>query len=137
MRIRAIAIGQMIPFLYKNESILSFMQENLENFSNLNKELISSFEEIGYPVQTKRFASQPLFSYDNKLFYEKNLKDTLVDIDSQFKFLQAMFKDYNFDYFACAMMLADKIQELGIFEKLLLEEVPNFIKNTEIFFTSL
>ncbi|MFX1455040.1 MAG: DUF711 family protein [Promethearchaeota archaeon] len=137
MRIRAITIGQIVPFLYKNESILSFMQENLENFSNLNKELISSFEEIGYTVQTKRFASQPLFSYDNKLFYEKNLKDTLVDIASQFKFLQAMFKDYNFDYFACAMMLADKIQELGIFEKLLLEEVPNFIKNTEIFFTSL
>ncbi|MFW9896476.1 MAG: DUF711 family protein [Candidatus Thorarchaeota archaeon] len=137
MKIRAIAIGHIVPFLYKNESILSFMQENLENFSNLNKELISSFEEIGYTVQTKRFASQPLFSYDNKLFYEKNLKDTLVDIASQFKFLQAMFKDYNFDYFACAMMLADKIQELGIFEKLLLEEVPNFIKNTEIFFTSL
>jgi uncharacterized protein (UPF0210 family) len=65
------------------------------------------------------------------------LKDTLVEIDSQLKFLQAMFKDYEFDYFACAMMLADKIQELGIFEKLLLEEVPNFIKNTDIFFTSL
>ncbi|MHA2035694.1 MAG: DUF711 family protein [Promethearchaeota archaeon] len=137
MRIRAIAIGQIIPFLYKNESILSFMQENLENFSNLNKELISAFEEIGYPVQTKRFCSQPLFSYDNRLFYEKNLKDTLVDIDNQLIFLQDMFKDYEFDYFACAMMLADKIQELGIFEKLLLDQVPQFINNTDIFFTSL
>jgi len=137
MRIRAIAIGQIVPFLYKNESILSFMQENLENFSNLNKELINAFEEIGIPVQTKRFCSQPLFSYDNRLFYEKNLKDTLVDIDDQLKFLQDMFKDYDFDYFACAMMLADKIQELGIFEKLLLDEVPNFIKNTDIFFSSL
>ncbi len=137
MRIRAITIGQIVPFLYKNESILSFMQENLENFSDLNKELIKAFEEIGYPVQTKRFCSQPLFSYDNRLFYEKNLKDTLVDIDSQLKFLQDMFKDYEFDYFACAMMLADKIQELGIFEKLLLDQVPQFIKNTDIFFTSL
>ena len=137
MRIRAIAIGQIVPFLYKNESILSFMQANLENFSNMNKELINAFEEIGIPVQTKRFCSQPIFSYDNKLFYEKNLKDTLVDIDNQFKFLQDMFKDYEFDYFACAMMLADKIPELGIFEKLLLDEVPQFIKNTDIFFTSL
>ena len=137
MRVRAIAIGQIVPFLYKNESILSFMQENLENFSNLNKELIEAFKEIGYPVQTKRFCSQPLFSYDNRLFYEKNLKDTLVDIADQLKFLQDMFKDYEFDYFACAMMLADKIQELGIFEKLLLDEVPNFIKNTDIFFSSL
>ncbi|MCK4285936.1 MAG: DUF711 family protein [Candidatus Lokiarchaeota archaeon] len=137
MRIRAIAIGQIVPFLFKNESILSFMQENLENFSNLNKELINAFEEIGIPVQTKRFCSQPIFSYENKLFYEKNLKDTLVDIEDQLKFLQDMFKDYQFDYFACAMMLADKIQELGIFEKLLLDEVPQFIKNTDIFFTSL
>ncbi len=137
MRVRAITIGQIVPFLYKNESILSFMQENLENFSNLNKELIKEFEEIGYPVQSKRFCSQPLFSYDNRLFYEKNLKDTLVEIESQLKFLQEMFKDYDFDYFACAMMLANKIQELGIFEKLLLEQVPQFIKNTDIFFTSL
>jgi len=137
MRIRAIAIGQIVPFLFKNESILSFMQENLENFSNLNKELINAFEEVGIHVQTKRFCSQPIFSYENKLFYEKNLKDTLVDIDDQLKFLQDMFKDYEFDYFACAMMLADKIQELGIFEKLLLDEVPQFIKNTDIFFTSL
>ena len=137
MRIRAIAIGQIVPFLYKNESILSFMQENLENFSNLNKELIEAFKEIGYLVQTKRFCSQPLFSYDNRLFYEKNLKVTLVEIDNQLKFLQDMFRDYEFDYFACAMMLADKIPELGIFEKLLLDQVPQFLKNTDIFFTSL
>ena len=132
MRIRAIAIGQIVPFLYKNESILSFMQGNLENFSNMNKELIGAFEEIGYPVQTKRFCSQPIFSYDNKLFYEKNLQDTLVDIDNQLKFLQDMFKDYEFDYFASAMMLADKIPELGIFEKLLLDEVPKFIRDTSL-----
>ena len=137
MKIRAIAIGQIIPFLYKNESILSFMQENLEIFFNLNEALISAFDNIGIPVQTKRIHSQPLFSFDNRLFYEKNLKETLVDIDSQLIFLQDMFKDYEFDYFACAMMLADKIQELGIFEKLLLDEVPKFVKNTDIFFTSL
>ncbi len=76
MRIRAIAIGQIVPFLYKNESILSFMQENLENFSNLNDALISAFENVGIAVQTKRICSQPIFSYDNKLFYEKNLKKT-------------------------------------------------------------
>ncbi len=137
MKIRAITIGQIVPFLYKNETILSFMQQNLENFSNFNDEIISEFEDINIPVQTKRFCSQPLFSYDNRLFYEKNLKETLVDIDNQLKFLQDMFKDYEFDYFACCMMLANQIQELGIFEKLLLGEVPQFIKNTDIFFTSL
>ena len=88
MKIRAIAIGQIIPFLYKNESILSFMQENLEIFSNLNEALISAFDNIDIEVQTKRIHSQPLFSFDNRLFYEKNLKETLVDIDSQLIFLQ-------------------------------------------------
>jgi uncharacterized protein (UPF0210 family) len=127
----------MVPFLYKNESILSFMQDNLENFSNFNNELIKAFEDLGIQVQTKRFCSQPLFSYENKLFYEKNLQETLVDIDVQLKFLQDMFKDYEFDYFACCIMLANQIQELGIFEKLLLNDVPKFIKNTDIFFTSL
>ncbi|MHA2131244.1 MAG: DUF711 family protein, partial [Promethearchaeota archaeon] len=127
----------MIPFLNKNETILSFMQENLENFSSFNKELINAFEDFGIPVQTKRFCSQPLFSYDNRLFYEKNLKETLVDIKDQLRFLQDMLKDYEMDYFACCMMLADQIQELGIFERLLLNEVPNFIKNTDIFFSSI
>ncbi|MFX1314329.1 MAG: DUF711 family protein [Promethearchaeota archaeon] len=137
MRIRAITIGQKIPFLYKNETILSFLQENLENFTNFSNELSNQFEDINIFVDTKRFCSQPLFSYDNRLFYEKNLKETIVDINEQLGFLQAIFKDYEFGYFACCMMLADQIQELGIFEKLLLNEVPQFIRNNEIFFTSL
>ncbi|MCK4479961.1 MAG: DUF711 family protein [Candidatus Lokiarchaeota archaeon] len=137
MRIRAISIGQIIPFLLKNESILSFLQEKLESFSKFNDMMITSFEDIGISVQSKRIFSQPLFAYDNKLFYEKNLKETLVDINNQLSFLQDIFKDYKFDYFACCMMLASSIQELGIFEKLLLNEVPQFIKNHDIFFTSL
>ena len=137
MKVRAITIGQAIPFLYKNETILSFMQEKLSSFSSFNKEIIGLFEDVNIEVQTKRFCSQPLFSYDNKLFYEKNLKDTLVDINSQLKFLQEIFDDYNIDYFACCMMLAHQIQDLGIFEKLLLDDVPLFIKNNSKFFTSL
>ena len=137
MRIRALTIGQIIPFLLKNETIISFLQNRLENFSSFADELISMFDEIGISVDTKRIMSQPLFSYDNKLFYEKNLKETLIDINDQLGFLQDIFKDYNFDYFACCMMLASTIQEMGIFEKLLLNEVPQFIKNHDIFFTSL
>ncbi len=137
MKIRSITIGQIIPFLYKNETILSFMQNKLASFSSFNDEIIGMFDDIDIPVETKRFCSQPLFSYENKLFYEKNLKDTLVDINSQLNFLQKMFTDYNIDYFACCMMLAHQIQEFGIFEKLLLNEVPIFIKNNKNFFTSL
>jgi len=137
MRIRAISIGQIIPFLLKNESILSFLQKRLESFSKFNDMMISSFEDIGISVQTKRIFSSPLFSYDNKLFYEKSLRETLVNINDQLGFLQDIFKDYNFDYFACCMMIADQIEDLGIFEKLLLNEVPKFIKNHRKFFTSL
>ncbi|MEE9378916.1 MAG: DUF711 family protein [Candidatus Lokiarchaeia archaeon] len=137
MRIRSITIGQIIPFLLKNETIFSFLQNRLENFSSFANELTSMLDEIDISVDTKRFATQPLFSYDNKLFYEKNLKETLVDINSQLGFLQDILKDYKFDYFACCMMLASTIQEMGIFEKLLLNEVPQFIKNHDIFFTSL
>ncbi|MFX0027924.1 MAG: DUF711 family protein [Candidatus Hermodarchaeota archaeon] len=137
MRIRAITNGNIVPYLYANETILSFMQDNLKNFSELNNELVSAFENVGLEVQTKRFCSQPLFSYDNKLFYEKNLKETLVEIKNQLKFLQDIFKDYGFDYFACCMMLTHQLPELGIFERLLLNEVPTFIKNTDNFFTSL
>lgn len=137
MRIRAITNGQIIPFLNRNETILSYLQEKLENFTNFYNEISNQFEDINILIDTKRICSQPLFSYDNKLFYEKNLKETLVDISEQLSFLQAIFKDYNIDYFACCMMLANQIQELGIFEKLLLNEVPQFIKNSESFFTSL
>lgn len=137
MRIRAITIGQMIPFLLKNETILSFLQEKLKVFSAFYNEFSDMLKEFDIEIDTKRFAAQPLFSYDNKLFYEKNLKETLVDIDNQLRFLHDVFKDYGIDYFACAMMRADQIQELGIFEKLLLNEVPQFILNKRNFFSSL
>lgn len=137
MRIRSITFGQIIPFLLKNETILSFLQDRLENFNSFSAEMRDLLKEINIDVATRRFCSQPLFSYDNKLFYEKNLKETLVDINDQLKFLQDVFNDYRIDYFACAMMRADQIQELGIFEKLLLNEVPHFIQNKRKFFTSL
>ncbi|MFW9999344.1 MAG: DUF711 family protein [Candidatus Hodarchaeota archaeon] len=137
MRIRAITLGQIIPFLYKNETILSFLQDRLDIFSSFANELKNALKKIEIEVDTKRFCSQPLFSYDNKLFYEKNLRETLVNINDQLGFLQDMFKDYDFDYFACCMMMADQIEELGIFEKLLLNEVPQFLKNHRNFFTSL
>ncbi|MFX1390988.1 MAG: DUF711 family protein [Promethearchaeota archaeon] len=137
MRIRAVTFGQIIPFLFKNESILSFLQNRLDNFTSAINEIRNMLKEYNIEIDTKRICSQPLFTYENKLFYEKNLKDTLVDINNQIAFLQDVFKDYGFNYFACAMMRADQIQELGIFEKLLLNEVPQFINNKRNFFTSL
>jgi uncharacterized protein (UPF0210 family) len=137
MRIRALTIGQMIPFLLKNEIVLSFLQDRLRNFSSFANEFTDMVKDLDIEIDTKRFCSQPLFSYDAKLFYEKNLKETIEDINTQLKFLHNVFKDYAIDYFACAMMRADQIQEFGIFEKLLLNQVPQFIQNKRNFFTSL
>ncbi|MDX1799239.1 MAG: hypothetical protein R3255_11370, partial [Candidatus Lokiarchaeia archaeon] len=67
MRIRAITIGQMIPFLLKNETILSFLQDKLRKFSAFYNEFSDMLEKLNIKIDTKRIASQPLFSYDNKL----------------------------------------------------------------------
>ena len=46
MRIRAITIGQIVPFLFKNDALESFMEEKLENFANFNDELVEEFGKI-------------------------------------------------------------------------------------------
>ncbi len=137
MRIRAITIGQLIPFLFKNETLEVFMEEKLENFTNFNKELIEKFEEINLIVETKRLCSQPLFSYDEQLIFQKNLEETITKLNEQFGLLQSMLKKSGIDYFACCTMLADELKDFGLFEKLLLKEFPKLLKTYNNLFTSL
>lgn len=138
MKIRAITIGQIVPFLLKDETFEDFMGEKLKLFSNFNAELIENFEDIHLEVQTKRICSQPLFDYDDKSFYEKNLGEALMELYDQLGILQRMIKRYNFDYFASCTMLADHIlEQFGPFERLFLNEIPLFIKDYDNFFTSL
>jgi len=137
MRIRTITIGQIIPFLYKNETIESFLEDKLPKFQNFNNELIEEFEKVDIKVETKRICTQPLFSYEEQLIYQKNLQDTLGRIEDQFFLIQRLFKKYEIDYFACCMMLAQNLMDFGIFEKLLLKQVPPLIKIFDNFFTSL
>ena len=80
--------------------------------------------------------SQPILSYDPQ-FYSKNLNETLTRIHEQLGILENILSKYEFDYFASCTVIADEqIQKYGIYEKLLLNEIPNFIKRREKFFTS-
>jgi len=137
MRIRSITIGQIIPFLFKNETLESFMEEKIENFIEFNKELVERFEGINLIVETKRLCSQPLFSYEEQLMYQKNLEETITHLDDQLGILQEMLKKADIDYLACCTMLADELKDFGIFEKLLLGEFPKLLKKYNNLFTSL
>jgi len=137
MRIRAITHGLNIPFLARNETLDMYMEEKLENISNFNKELIEKFEKINLIVDSKRICSQPLFSYDEELIYQKNLEETLGRVNDQIELLLRLFKRYGIDYFACCTMLADELKDFGLFERLLLGAFPKILKNFDNVFTSL
>jgi len=133
MKIRAITIGQKIPLLTQNIKLENFMRDKLHGFSNFNQELIDRFKSLGIEVQTKRFCSQPILSYEHQSF-EQNLNQTILTLHDQFTLIEYLISHFGFDYFACCTVLADQqIEKYGIYEKLLLEEVPSFIKRRKSF----
>ena len=136
MKVRAITIGQKVPYLSEDKELENFMEEKLQRFYSLNNDLIQKLNDIGIEVQTKRLCSQPILSYDPQ-FYSKILNETLTRIHDQLGILENILSKYDFDYFASCTVIADEqIQKYGIYEKLLLNEIPNFIKRREKFFTS-
>ncbi|MFW9950301.1 MAG: DUF711 family protein, partial [Candidatus Thorarchaeota archaeon] len=136
MRIRAITIGQKVPYLTDNKNFEKDLEDNLQKFSLLNKDLITQFKNINIAVQTKRLCSQPILSYDQQL-YEKNLNETLLKLHEQLILIEKAISKFGIDYFAsCALLADEQILKYGIYEKLLLNEVPHFIKAREKFFSS-
>ncbi len=137
MKIRAITIGQKIPFLAEDKVLENILEGKLEAFYSLNSELTKKFNDVNIEVQTKRLCSQPILSYEQQV-YEKNLNETLTRIHDQLSIIERLIKEYEIDYFAACTVLADiQIQKYGVYEKLFLNEVPQFIKRKEKFFTSL
>ncbi|TFF63703.1 MAG: DUF711 family protein [Promethearchaeota archaeon] len=137
MKIRAITNGQIIPYLRSNEILTEFMENHLAKIKLLNKSLTQSFDDINIEVQTTRLCSQPLFSYDDKVWMNRGLKDCLPLLEQQFFLIEDLLKKYEIDYFACCSMLADRLENFGPYERLLLSEIPTFIKKHDILFSSL
>ncbi|MFW9770919.1 MAG: DUF711 family protein [Promethearchaeota archaeon] len=137
MRIRAITIGQKLPFLVEDKDLQTTLDGKLEMFYSLNKDLTRRFKDINIEVQTKRLCSQPMLTYEQQV-YEKNLNETLARLHNQLEIIERLIKEYEIDYFAACTVLADiQIEKYGIYEKLFLNEVPQFITRRENFFTSL
>ncbi|MFX0031310.1 MAG: DUF711 family protein [Candidatus Hodarchaeota archaeon] len=137
MKIRAITIGQKLPFLVEDNELQSSLEKKLETFYSINRDLTRRFKDINIDVQTKRLCSQPILTYEQQV-YEKNLNETLARIHNQLGIIEQLIKEYEIDYFAACTVLADiQIEKYGVYEKLFLNEVPQFIKRREKFFTSL
>ena len=71
MKIRAITIGQRIPYLADNSYLSQYMEERLAFASILNNELIERYSQANIEVQTKRLCSQPILSYEKQLYEKK------------------------------------------------------------------
>jgi uncharacterized protein (UPF0210 family) len=137
MRIRAITIGEKIPYLTDNSSFEMNLEKNLQKFALFNNDLIEQLKKSDLNVQTKRLSSQPILSYDQQL-YEKNLNENLVKIHDQLSIAERIISKYGIDYFAsCALLADEQILKYGVYEKLLLNEVPEFIKRRDNFFSSI
>lgn len=136
MKVRAITVGQKVPYLAEDKELENYMEQKLQRFYSFNNDLVQKLNDIEIEVQTKRLSSQPILSYDQQ-FYSRNLNETLTRIHEQLSIVERVISKYEFDYFAsCAVIADEQIQKYGIYEKLLLNEVPNFIKRREKFFTS-
>lgn len=136
MKVRAITVGQKVPYLAEDKELENYMEQKLQRFYSFNNDLVQKLNGIGIEVQTKRLCSQPILSYDQQ-FYSKNLNETLIRIHEQLGILERILSKYEFDYFAsCAVLADEQIQKYGIYEKLLLNEIPAFIKRRNKFFSS-
>ena len=137
MKIRAITIGQKIPYLTENNALERSLEESLQKFSSFNSSLVEKFRQMDIEVQTKRLCSQPILSYDEQVF-DQNLNNALVNIHDQLTLIENLITKYEIDYFSSCAVLADmQMAKYGIYESLFLNEVPEFIKRKEKFFSSL
>jgi len=136
MKVRAITVGQKVPYLAEDKELENYMEQKLQRFYSFNNDLVQKLNGIGIEVQTKRLCTQPILSYDQQ-FYSRNLNETLTRIHEQLNIMERIISKYEIDYFAsCAVIADEQIQKYGIYEKLLLNEIPTFIKRREKFFTS-
>ncbi|TFF96428.1 MAG: DUF711 family protein, partial [Promethearchaeota archaeon] len=137
MKIRAITIGDNIPFLSSNENLSTFMEEKLSKFQKLNEDLIKEFKNVGLEVQTTRLCSQPLYPNTEEKINENNVKENLERLDNQFEIIIKSLETYNIDYFACCSMLADRLKNFGNLEDEILDKYPQYLLEYDSLFSSL
>lgn len=139
VKVRAITIGKTIP-IFKRDNVKenrASLEENFQNFSKFNNDLIKDFEHNNLEVETKRFCTQPLLNYKNQLNNRKNNFETINLVHEALSNLKLMIEKYNFDYFACCTILPSDLEHFNKFESLILDEFQKILMLYPNFFTSL
>ncbi|MHA1491024.1 MAG: DUF711 family protein [Promethearchaeota archaeon] len=137
MKIRAITIGQKVPFFNTNQYFKSFLDKTCPSFSNFCNDLIDEFQKVDLEVETKRICTQPIFSEIHSWKKDRNLKQKLSVLDEQISILDDTCKRNNFDYFSSCIMLANEFNDINFLEELITSLFPRFLKKHGNFFSSL
>ena len=137
MKIRAITIGQDVPFFNRNDEMEATLEKRFPLYTELNNELIEEFQKHDIIVETRRFSSQPIFSENNQWKNDLELSKDLVVLKNQIDLLENECKKHDFDYFACCGAIADKIKNIDLLEKPLSIDIPDLLKEKDLFFSSL
>ncbi len=137
MKIRAITIGQNAPFFNENEEFEIFIATKYQEFSDFCNALIIDFEKNNIEVETKRVCTQPIFSESDTSKNKYILNEKLPLLNSQISILEKICKKNSIDYFSSCTMMADKFDNIEIFDDWLSNDMPNLLLKRDNFFTSL
>ena len=137
MKIRAITIGQEIPFFTKNDELDSLLEKIFPLYAELNKELTEEFQKNDIIVETRRFCSQPIFPDKVNWKDESELQESLSILKENIDLLEKRCVKHDFEYFACCEILADENKQIKYFEKILSKEIPELLKERNAFFSSM
>ena len=139
MKVRAITIGKTIP-IFKRDNVkenTASLEENFQNFSKFNNDLIKDFENNNLEVETKRFCTQPILNYENQLNNGKSSFETSNLIHELLGNLNFMIENYNFDYLACCIMAPTELKHINKFRNIIVDEFHKILILYPNFFTSL
>jgi len=137
MKIRAITIGQNIPFFNRKNEVATILEKKFPLYTEFNNELIEEFQKHEIIVETKRICSQPIFSDEFQWKNESELNANIDVLKDQIDLIEKLCKTNGLDYFACCEALADKIKDIGNLEKSLTSDIPDLLKEKDLFFSSL
>ena len=137
MKIRAITTGQSLPFFKTNNEFEVAIEKKFPLYREFNNELIEEFKKHEIIVETKRFCSQPIFSKNIQWNNEQNVNEKVSILKDQIALLEKECNKYDFDYFACCEALVDGINNIENLEKAFCIDIPELLKEKNIFFSSL
>ncbi len=137
MKVRAITIGQFIPYLTNMGEFKSEVDAKVKEASLLSDQLKTLFDGLNIDVQSSRICSQPIYNNDIENLLKHDLENNIKILEDQVLYLQNIIKDRNIAYFNSCSMIGDSlIDNDKNVEKRFLLSILDLIKKTENFFTS-